>query len=191
MNNIKIEYVNVAWVNDALKDDIPHSFKAFVETILEPIASDSVSHVQRDIESDEYGALSFDFNGKRCLFRQAKTTPTKVGQFVTIWKRDTLTSEIAPFHINDGIDIVVIASFDHEQKGYFIFNNELLGNKGVFTKNGKQGKRAIRVYAPWVKTMVKQAINTQQWQRLHFVQLSNNSETLVNKAKLLLNKGTI
>jgi hypothetical protein len=39
-------------------------------------------------ESIEYGACSFVLNGKRIQHRVSKITPTKIGQFVTIWKRN-------------------------------------------------------------------------------------------------------
>ena len=38
----------------------------------------------------------------------AKTTPTKKGQFVTIWKRHSDKGHIIPFDINDNIDFIVI-----------------------------------------------------------------------------------
>ena len=34
--------------------------------------------------------------------------------------------------------------------------------------NGKGGKRAIRVYPPWVKPVAKEAVRTQHWQLQYF-----------------------
>jgi len=39
-------------------------------------------------ESLEYGACSFLLNGMAIQHRVSKITPTKSGQFVTIWKRN-------------------------------------------------------------------------------------------------------
>ena len=40
-----------------------------------------------DAESAEYGACTFTLNDLSIRFRIAKITPTKVGQFVTLWER--------------------------------------------------------------------------------------------------------
>jgi hypothetical protein len=41
-----------------------------------------------------------------------------------------------------------------------------LADKGIITKNGKEGKRGIRVYPPWDIATNKQAEKTQRWQML-------------------------
>jgi hypothetical protein len=38
-------------------------------------------------EGIEYGACSFELDGQKIIGRVSKITPTKTGQFVTIWKR--------------------------------------------------------------------------------------------------------
>lgn len=40
-----------------------------------------------EAESAEYGACRFALEGHSIVFRVAKITPTKTGQFVTLWKR--------------------------------------------------------------------------------------------------------
>src|SRR5688500_18422013 len=40
------------------------------------------NNVQQDAESKEYCACSFEMNDKKIIFRVAKITPTKIGQFV-------------------------------------------------------------------------------------------------------------
>ncbi|GGX52946.1 hypothetical protein GCM10007392_20530 [Saccharospirillum salsuginis] len=115
-------------------------------------------------ESHEYGALRFTLDGKDAVFRQAKTTPKKIGQFVTLWKRDTPTSEISPFDSEDEIELFVVATCNASQHGVFLFDREILTRKGVVSINGKGGKRAMRVYAPWDEPHSKQAIRTQVWQ---------------------------
>ena len=46
--------------------------------------------------------------------------------------------------------------------------------------NGKGGKRAIRVYPPWVKPVAKEAVRTQQWQLRYFLPLeqSGNADSV-------------
>ena len=48
-----------------------------------------------EAESVDYGACRAELDGKRLVLRVAKTTPTKTGQFVTIWKRPHPDAEIA------------------------------------------------------------------------------------------------
>jgi hypothetical protein len=47
-----------------------------------------LSNIEIEKESSEYCAYRFEINTKKILFRQAKITPTKTGQFVTLWKRN-------------------------------------------------------------------------------------------------------
>ncbi len=89
-------------------------------------------------ESIEYGACSFELDGKKIQHRASKITPTKNGQFVTIWKRnqDRVTE---PFDINDEIDFIIITARSGENLGQFIFTKGILANKGIITQNGKTG----------------------------------------------------
>ncbi|WIG71106.1 MepB family protein (plasmid) [Photobacterium damselae] len=180
------------WFENPDLGETPASFLELIEKVLIPLNPEGTTNVEREPESGEYGAVMFKFNGMKCLFRQAKTTPKKVGQFVTIWKREAEESEIAPFNTLDGIELVFIASFDPSNKGFFVFQNELLGKKNVFTHNGREGKRAIRVYAPWIKPTVKQAISTQKWQISAFINLNLGAEVTLSKAKQLIrNSGNL
>jgi len=45
------------------------------------------TNLHQEPESAEYCAYTFDLNNRRITFRLAKITPTKIGQFVTLWKR--------------------------------------------------------------------------------------------------------
>lgn len=126
---------------------------------------------QREQESGEYGACRFELDGRAVVFRVAKTTPTKIGQFVTLWKRPTPSDEIAPLDSDDGVDLVVVSVADTTHSGHFVFNKHALLKNGVMSRNGQCGKRAIRVYPPWTKPVAKDAIKTQQWQLLYFVAL--------------------
>lgn len=162
-------------------------FKIFIAQIIEPLGLGSIYNVCIDPEAKQYSGLTFSYKNKKYLFRQAKITPTKVGQFVTLWIRPTKTSEIAPFSVNDEIDGVIIANFDADRRGFFIFDQALLGEKGIFTQNHVEGKRAMRVYAPWVNTASKQASKTQQWQILNFLELDldkNKDMEMLKKAQV-------
>jgi hypothetical protein len=51
------------------------------------------------------------------------------------------------------------------------FLKSVLADKGIITKNGKEGKRGIRVYPPWDIATNKQAEKTQSWQTKYFLLL--------------------
>lgn len=53
-------------------------------------------------ESAEYNACSFSIEGRVVKYRQAKITPTKIGQFVTIWKRSP-QGPILPYDHSDSV----------------------------------------------------------------------------------------
>jgi hypothetical protein len=125
-------------------------------------------------ESIEYGAYTFQLNNFSIKFRVAKTTPTKAGQFVTLWKRSG-NGPIQPYDKDDVVDFFVISSRkDNNYFGQFIFPKSLLCRKDVMSTNSKGGKRAIRVYPPWEKNLNKQAQKTQQWQIEYFLDMSQD-----------------
>lgn len=121
-----------------------------------------------EAESAAYAAASFELDGLRVRFRVAKITPTKVGQFVTLWQRSG-TGPIAPFDAADPVDLFVVSTRDGERFGQFVFPAALLAARDVLSRGGQGGKRAIRVYPPWVVAGSKQAQATQRWQLAYFV----------------------
>jgi hypothetical protein len=131
----------------------------------------TICNLKIEKESKEYGACTFDINGLKVLYREAKITPTKIGQFVTIWKRNN-EGITEPFNVNDDIDLVVISCRNGKQFGQFVFPKTILGDKKIFTKNNIEGKRGIRVYPPWDIAMNKQAIQTQVWQLEYFLEMA-------------------
>lgn len=118
-------------------------------------------------ESKEYIGCRIQLCEKLIVFRKAKITPTKTGQFVTLYKRNP-NKIIAPFDSTDAIDYVVIWVEVENKRGFFIFPKEILFEKKVFSTVNKEGKRAIRVYPSWDITTSKQAITTQKWQLNYF-----------------------
>ncbi len=117
----------------------------------------TVTGIEREQESAEYGAIRFKMDGQTVLFRQAKHTPKKIGQFVTLWKRSTPDSEIAPFDRVDGIDRVIIFADEQSRFGVFVFQSQLLIKKDIFSEQSKGYKRAFRVYVPWTEPVAAQA----------------------------------
>ncbi|WP_185155107.1 MepB family protein [Chryseobacterium sp. c4a] len=145
----------------------------------------SCSNIEEDLECREYSGFNFNLNEQNIKFRISKITPTKTGQFVTIWKRNK-KGETVPFDIIDNIDFYLIASFKDSLSGIFIFPKKILLEKGVLSNEKKIGKRGIRVYPTWDKTESKQAQKTQAWQTQYFLEFSKNHEETLQRAKLLL-----
>lgn len=137
------------------------------------------------VESIEYGACTFELHGKKIQHRVSKITPTKNGQFVTLWKRnqDGITE---PFDINDPVDFFIITARSGDHLGQFIFPKSDLAHKGIITQNGKSGKRGFRVYPPWDKAESKQAEKTQNWQLDYFLTIKTTGVTDINLAKKIL-----
>ena len=125
-------------------------------------------------ESTNYGACSFELNNYKIQYRVANITPTKIGQFVAVWKRNK-EGITAPFDVGDSLDFMIISVRDSENFGQFIFPQSVLVSHGIISQNEKGGKRGIRVYAPWDKPENKQAIKTQAWQVNYFVEIRENS----------------
>lgn len=126
-------------------------------------------------ESAEYGACTFELNGFFIRFRVAKITPTKIGQFVTLWKR-LGSGPIQPYDISDPVDFFVVSTRKDEHFGQFVFPKSTLGEQGVLSINGKGGKRAIRVYPPWDTGLNRQAQKTQQWQMKYFLEVPHDGK---------------
>lgn len=126
---------------------------------------------QQEAESAEYGAYRFYLNKKHICYREAKVTPTKTGQFVTLWKRNN-SGIIGPFDCSDTIDFVIISVRNESQFGQFIFPKSILFEKGIFSTQTKEGKRATRVYPPWDETTSQQAQKTQLWQLDYFYEIT-------------------
>jgi len=147
-----------------------------------------ITNLEQEQESQEYGALRFQIDNLKILFRSAKITPTKNGQFVTIWKRIN-NSPIMPFDVNDPIDLVIIGVHQggqHNRWGQFVFPKSILLEKKIFSHNNQGGKRAIRVYPPWDQAENRQAQATQHWQLVYFFEFGPHRKPDPQKINLLI-----
>ncbi|MCX2181291.1 MepB family protein [Streptomyces sp. SKN60] len=135
-------------------------------------------------ESAEYAACAFTLDGRSVRFRAARTTPTKVGQFVTVWQRSE-AGPIRPFDADDGVDLFVVSSRDNDGFGQFVFPREVLCEHDIVSRDGSGGKRGFRVYPPWVTTTNRQARSTQAWQVNHFLDLGQHGPADLTRAYAL------
>jgi hypothetical protein len=121
-------------------------------------------------ESKDYFAAQFEFNNQKIIFREAKITPTKTGQFVTLWKRVDQKS-IQPFSTSDDFNLVIINTKTPTNFGQFVFPKSILDQKGYLQSKSKKGKLGFRVYPSWDQTLNKQAQQTQKWQLNYFLDI--------------------
>lgn len=130
----------------------------------------SCKNIVHESESKEYAACTFSMNGKNIVFRVANITPTKLGQFVTLWKRSK-NGPIRPYDVTDAVDTFIISTRSGNWLGQFIFPKSVLYEKGCVAKDGHGGKRGMRVYPPWDVVTSPQAKKTQAWQCAYFASL--------------------
>jgi hypothetical protein len=116
----------------------------------------SCSKIVFEEESKEYAACNFKLNNFSIKFRQAKITPTKIGQFVTCWKRSK-TNETTPFDTSDNFDFLIIGADFGAHSGQFIFPKASLIQHKIISTDNMEGKREFRVYPPWDKPDKAQA----------------------------------
>ena len=132
-----------------------------------------ISKLIIDKESQEYEGCEFKLNEKNIIFRSAKITPKKVGQFVTFWIRNK-EGITEPFSEDNVIDYYVINVQTENRVGQFVFPKSVLIEKEIISTLIKDGKRGFRVYPIWDKTISKQAIATQKWQLNYFFEVNEN-----------------
>ncbi|WP_405006991.1 MepB family protein [Kitasatospora purpeofusca] len=137
-----------------------------------------------EAESAEYAAHEFTLDGLAVRFRAARTTPTKAGQFVTVWKRSP-AGPIQPFDATDPVDLFVISTRDDDHFGQFVFPVDALRRHDVVSANGSGGKRAFRIYPPWVTPASRQADRTQAWQLGFFLHLPQGGPVDLARAQEL------
>lgn len=138
-------------------------------------------------ESVEYEACSFSVNSKHIQFRKARKTPLKSGQFVTIWKRNS-DGKTAPYDLSDKIDGVIVCVQIGTEFSVFIFSALVLKEQMILSSNGRNGKRAIRVYPGPESAVNPQAMRTAAWQSESFVRLNESDIEMVSRLKGLFAK---
>lgn len=131
-------------------------------------------NLQSENESVDYGAAEFILDNRFVKFRVGKITPTKIGQFVTFWKR-TGQGPISPYEALDPINFLIVSVRTPHHFGHFIFPKSILCAKGIITSNGIEGKRAMRIYPAWDKAENSQAKKTQAWQLHYFIDYSDEA----------------
>lgn len=165
-------------------NNLPASALLSIKELVYDKCNYEFSNLVIDSESAEYQACSFQLNSFEFIHRFSKITPTKIGQFVTIWKRNS-RGITAPFDVLDNFDFIVITSKSDENLGQFVFPKSVLLAKGIISNNNTSGKRGIRVYPPWDIPKSKQAEKMQLWQLKYFYSITEKSFDIKLVKKLL------
>jgi hypothetical protein len=165
------------------QNKLPNDLLLAKKLVYNPLGFDCPNLI-KEAESAEYEAFRFTINDKFIVYRNAKITPTKIGQFVTLWKRndDGITE---PLNALDDVDFVIINTRKDARFGQFIFSKSALQTHGILTDKDKEGKRGFRVYPPWDIAKNKQAKKTQAWQLNHFLEFSEDGNIDLIRAKAL------
>lgn len=153
-----------AWKGNTVAHDALRDVQALVWNAAGLVCADIVAQP----ESAEYCGHILTLAGRRAVFRSAKTTPTKAGQFVTLWQRSD-EGPIRPFDTNDGVELFVVQAGFGAGLGQFVFPTSALVRHGVVSVDGQGGKRAMRVYLPDVECGNAQSRRTQAWQCEYFL----------------------
>lgn len=165
-----------------MSNSIPEELRNLIHNLYTPLGLKVTNELFCERESREYRACRFSLNHQNIIFRVAKTTPKKIGQFVTLWQRDLLSGNIIPFDKSDDINFVIVGIYDDNiHRGQFVFSKQILLSQNIISQNHTGGKLAFRVYPPWIKCISKQAIQTQKWQIPCFFSVGDYG----NSAKLL------
>lgn len=148
------------------------------------------SDIHPDPKSSEYEGYNFRMENKNVKYRKAKITPKKVGQFVTLWKRDGAGKTVA-FDVGDDFDFYLIAVEWNERFGIFVFPKRVLGERGILSNSNLEGKRGFRIYAEWDLPESKQAQKTKDWQCLYFIEFLEDEKVNKEKFELMFKSYTI
>jgi hypothetical protein len=159
-----------------------------IEKLLFGTTLSQISNLIEDEESKEYFGYNFEADNLKFKFRKSKITPKKVGQFVTLWKRNS-KNETEPFSESDNFDFYIVLTEENKNYGFFLFPKNELVKRQILSTKLKEGKRGFRVYPKWTNTENKQAEKTQIWQTNYFLDFTNeNNETIKRLTEILTNK---
>ncbi|EOL46071.1 MepB family protein [Enterococcus phoeniculicola] len=147
--------------------------------IVKTITNESIQYVEEENQNKEYEGVRFSIGHRTYRSRLAKRTPKKIGYFVAFWEKST-TGKNQAYQYDSSPDKLIISIIDEERKGQFIFQKEILLEKGILRSTTTKGKMGIRVYPSWETSLNKTALNTQNWQKPYFFEYSNDR----NRAKI-------
>lgn len=136
-------------------------------------------------EGVHYHAHTAMLGRQAILMRVAKTTPTKTGQFVTLWKRNA-SGLTVPISGSDEYQWFLVIVKDTGKAGFFLFSKEILLKQKILSGTGSTGKRGFRIYPIWAITHSQQAAHTKTWQVNFFFELPCITDSNLQRLRKLL-----
>jgi hypothetical protein len=163
----------------AIKDSQIHMVQELseIEKLIFGTNGLKVFNVTKDKECCDYLGYNFQIGNQQIKFRKAKLTPKKIGQFVTLWKRN-LIGQTVPFDMDDDFDFYIIMASNAHQAGFFLFPKEILARMGIVSAYEREGKRGFRIYPEWDVPVSSQGLRTKRWQAEYFIELNNEKKTI-------------
>ncbi len=101
---------------DKIFDDLPQELLNAIKMVYEPMGI-GITNIYKEEEGRDYGACRLKLDGREIVFRVAKTTPKKMGQFVTVWQRPCAGVGYMRFNARDKIDFIIISVTDNNNIG--------------------------------------------------------------------------
>ena len=149
----------------------------------------TIDSIKEEEQNSEYAAGTFELRHeltiKTVRFRVAKQTPTKVGQFVTFWEKDSKDIN-QPFQYDKSPDLLVVTTFKDEHTfGQFVFPKDILFKNNILQSPSTKGKMGMRVYPSWDKPTSNAAIKTQKWQLDYFFMVIDTEVLPIAKIRAL------
>lgn len=148
-----------------------------------------VNSIVEEDQNLEYAAGTFELISKSTIktvrFRVSKQTPTKIGQFVTFWEKDSKGIN-QPFRYDLSPDLLVITVYkDKHTFGQFVFPKYVLLRNDILQSHATKGKMGIRVYPMWDTPNNQTALKTQKWQLDYFFMITNTDILPLAKIRAL------
>lgn len=167
---------------------------SYIEKYLIAPCGFSIGEVVQDKLSEKYAGCCFNIKQQRIIFRVANVTPTKIGNFVALWKKSThqLTkNKNLPYNYAE-VDFCVIYTENHQYSGVFVFPSDVLVQYGILSAHNEVGgKLGFRLYPEWDIPTNNQARKTQHWQLAYFINLSDKQLVDYKKFYLIINRDMI
>ncbi len=108
-----------------------------------------ISQLQQDSECEEYLGYNFQISHFNIKFRKAKITPKKIGQFVTLWKRNPESRQTEPFNQEDPFLIFILLPVILMKNQVFSYFLKIFCRTDIFLrlclKKEKEASEFIRI----------------------------------------------
>src|SRR5699024_6582700 len=93
--------------------------------ILFEASGSEIANISNEEGTGQYCGCNFQLGSRNIKYRKANITPKKIGQFVALWKRNTV-GKTEPYGLDDDFDFYIIETVDNLSRGFFLFSKDIL-----------------------------------------------------------------